>query len=273
MTDIPMSQVARAMADERPSLGTPLSKLLYPFYLAGFGSTTLVRFLPDMDSENALPWVETHTIRLPFGGIVNSEHDSNNDTVCMVPAMSTWGKKDRITESLKPLWNGNEEDRTVAKLYYRKISYLMPAMIVSSAIVEKTEPESPIRLLKLGKQLHDVVKAGLLSAEFEWSPFGYEHGRDFKVTKTQQGTFANYSTSGFSFKERPLNKTEREAIAKHGLLNLADFTGIEPDADIQNMIYEMYQASKVGAPFDNALWGGNFRAFEIGGDRPQQQAA
>jgi hypothetical protein len=264
-----MSQVARAMADERPSTGTPLSKLLYPFYLAGFGSTTLVRFLPDRDSENALPWIETHTIRLPFGGIVNSEHDSNNDTVCMVPAMSTWGHKDKITESLKPLWNGNEDDRALAKIYYRKISYLMPALIVSSSITEKTEPESPLRLLKLGKQLHDTVKAGLMGAEFEWSPFGFEHGRDFKIIKTQQGTFANYSTSSFSFKERALSKIEREAVAKFGLLNLADFAGIEPDADVQAMIWEMFRASKEGAPFDNALWGNNFRAFELGNDKPQ----
>ena len=262
MTDIPMSAIASAMAAEKPATGTPMSRLVYPFYQMGFNQTTVARFLPDKDEANQLPWIEQHTMRFPFGGVINSDHDTFNDVTVSIPAMSTWGRKDKVTESLRGLWDGTADDKLIAKTYYRKVSYLMAAFIVSSPLVEKQEPGSPIRLLKLGKQLHDVIRAGLANGDFEWSPFGTDHGRDFKITKTQQGTWANYSTSAFAYKERPLSKIERDAIERHGLLDLSDFVGVEPDADVIAMVWEMYEASKLGGPFDNAKWGSHFRAFE-----------
>jgi len=90
---------------------------------------------------------------------------------------------------------------------------------------------------------------------------GYHHVRDFRITKTKQGSWANYSTSGLSYKERPLSASEREAIAQHGLLNLGEFIGPEPEQEPLDLTWQLYEDRRAGRAFDAARYPG-FRAFE-----------
>jgi len=260
MPDVSMTAVTAALSQQKAASTTSgAATKVYPFYLLTAGLTCLVRFLPDKDSdEMTLPWAESHTIRLPFAGIIHSDADTYEDVTSTVPSWTMFGKKDRIQEHIKPLW---ESDRDLARTYYRKVYYLMSGLVNSSPIVERMEPESPIRLFRFGKQLHGVIEAGLLNAGFDYAPWSYQHGRDFAIVKTMQGNFANYGTSNWKFKERPLNAEELAAIDKYGLIDLQEQVGIEPDKDVQEMVFEMYQASRANQPFDNAKWGSHFKAY------------
>jgi hypothetical protein len=103
MTDIPMTAAAAAMAKQQLKSGTALTRLLFPFYLASFDSTTIVRFLPEKDKKNPLPWQAQHMVKLPFCGIVNSDHGTAHDVVVSVPCLTNWFKKDPILDDTKAL--------------------------------------------------------------------------------------------------------------------------------------------------------------------------
>jgi hypothetical protein len=87
----------------------------------------------------------------------------------------------------------------------------------------------------------------------------YENGTDFRLTKTTKGQYADYSTSSFARKERGLNETELEAIAKYGLYNLNDFMPKKPTKEEVDVIYDMFKASVDGELYDPKRWGQYFK--------------
>lgn len=232
----------------------------FPFWNAPIGTTTVVRILPDHDAENPFPWVEKRSIRLPFQGVVNSDYPTNNAVTVTVPCVETWGRKCPVTEAIRPLWKGSEEEKNLARKYYRKPSFIYSVLVVSSPFVEEDAPDSPVRIVALNKGVHENVLQGLSQPDFEEVPWDFFQGRDFKIVKAQQGQWANYSKSGFAFKPRALSDAEIAAIETHGLRNLADELGVEPDAETTAQIAQMYRESLAGEPFDAARYP-NFRAY------------
>ena len=45
---------------------------VYPFWNLEHGTNSVVRFLPDGDTSNALPWIESQQINLTFSGVTSS---------------------------------------------------------------------------------------------------------------------------------------------------------------------------------------------------------
>ena len=105
-----------------------------------------------------------------------------------------------------------------------------------------------------------------MNPEMEDMPTDYVGGRDFKITKTKKGEYANYSTSSWSFRTRSLGESEATAIEQHGLWNLADYQGRRPDADELEALKAMFKDSMDGKPFDVASFGKYYRAFGGRGD-------
>ena len=95
--------------------------------------------------------------------------------------------------------------------------------------------------------------------EMEDLPTDYARGVDFRVTKTQKGGYADYSTSSWARRERPLSEFEMSAINNNGLHKLADFLPKRPSDVELKVMKEMFEASVNGEPFDNARWGQYFR--------------
>ena len=93
----------------------------------------------------------------------------------------------------------------------------------------------------------------------EEMPTDYVKGVDFRITKTTKGGYADYSTSKWSRRERPLDEAERAAIDTHGLHNLGDFRPKEPTEAEVKIIKELFEKSVEGEAYDLEQYGQYFR--------------
>ena len=84
-------------------------------------------------------------------------------------------------------------------------------------------------------------------------------GVDFRINKTTKGGYADYSTSKWSRRERPLDEQERAAVDKHGLHNLNDFRPKEPTEAEVKIIKELFEKSVEGEAYDLEKYGQYFR--------------
>jgi hypothetical protein len=230
---------------------------IYPFWNNPEGSTATIRYLPDGDTHNDYFWVERLIIKLPFRG-VKGQADSKPCDV-QVPSVDMWKPGScPINAEIRPWWK-DESLVDMARKYYRKKSYLFQGFVPNNPNKEDSTPENPIRRLVINPSIFDMIKGILLRPDLEYSPTDYEHGRDFYLTKTTKGSFANYASSSWAMKERPLGDVERLAIEQHGLYNLSSFLPKRPDEDGLRVIMEMFQASVEEQPYDPERWGNYFK--------------
>jgi hypothetical protein len=86
-------------------------------------------------------------------------------------------------------------------------------------------------------------------------PTDYVSGIDFRLKKGNKGNYADYSTSSWSRRSRPLTESEAIAIDTYKLNNLTDFLPKKPSAVELNIIKEMFEASVNGDAYDPEKWG------------------
>lgn len=245
----------QAKADNKGSGGG--DRAMYPFWNTPEGQSSTIRFLPDSDPNNTFFWVERLVIKLPFQG-VKGEHD--REAIVQVPCMEMYGETCPVLAETRPWWK-DPELQNLARKYWKKKSYIFQGFVVNSAFEEKDLPENPIRRFAINTSIFDIIKSSLMNPEMEDLPTDFTSGRDFKLTKTQKGQFANYSTSNWSFKTRSLNDGEMGAVDKHGLFNLRDFLPKKPNAEELEAIKEMFQASVNEEAYDPARWSNFYRPF------------
>jgi len=90
-------------------------------------------------------------------------------------------------------------------------------------------------------------------------PTDYTAGVDFRLNKTSKGGYADYGTSNWARRDRPLSDQEMAAINTHGLFNLSDFLPKKPDATAVKVMQEMFEASVDGEAYDPDRWSNYFR--------------
>lgn len=254
----------RAQQERRENRGTGTGgdRAMFPFWNTPEGETTTLRFLPDADPDNTFFWVERLIIKLPFQGI-RGEHD--REVSIQVPCLEMYGMADPIITEINPWWK-DDSLKDLARKYYKKRSYLFQGFVVNSAFQEENVPENPIRRFTINKEIYDIIYASLMNPDMEDSPTDYVNGRDFKLTKTTKGQFANYNTSSWSFKTRGLSEQELEAIEKYGLYNLKDYLPEKPTPEKIEVIKEMFQASVNEEAYDPKRWGEYYRPWGYNGD-------
>ncbi len=172
-----------------------------------------------------------------------------------------FGMKCPIVAATKHLWD-KDETKDLARVYYKKRSWIFQGLVVNSPLSEENAPENPIRRFVINKSIYEIVYSSLLEPNFESLPTDYEGGRDFTIRKTKKGEWANYGTSNWSFAgPRSLNEAERAVVAKHGLFNLKDALGAVPTADGVAAIKAMFEDSFAGKPFDHDSYGQFYRPY------------
>lgn len=234
----------------------------FPFWNTPEGQSSIIRFLPDGNQDNPFFWVERQVIKMPFEGVVGGDYPTQNRVEVTVPCMDMFGKQCPIIAATKKYWDGDDADKEIARTYWKKRSYIFQGFVVDTPINEDETPENPIRRFVINKSIFDIVHASLLEPNFEHLPCDFEGGRDFKVTKTKKGQWANYSTSNWSFATRSLGEEERAAIETHGLFNLSEALGAEPDEDGIAAIKAMFEDSIAGNPFDYDSYGQYYRPYQ-----------
>jgi hypothetical protein len=195
-------------------------------------------------------------IKLPFAG-VKGETDSKPVTV-QVPCMEMYGETCPVLSEVRG-WFKDKSLEDLGRKYWKKRSYIFQGFVTEDGLREESKPENPIRRFIIGPQIFQLIKSALVDPELEELPTDLERGVDFKLVKSSKGGYADYSTSKWSRRERPLSDEERAAIEAHGLFNLRDFLPKKPGDVELKVIKEMFQASVDGEPFDKEAWGQYFR--------------
>lgn len=259
-----------AAKKQSESNGSGGDKSVFPFWDIPENKTAVVRFLPDGSPDAEYFWQERMVIRLPFQGVLGG--DENKEVTVTVPCLRMWkgadGKPlaDPILAATKDWWDGDDELKELARKYWIKRSFVFQGFVVDNPLEEKEAPENPIRRFIINPSIFNLIKDSLMNPDMEELPTDYTRGRDFKITKTRRGEYADYTTSTWSFKERSLAQAELEAIEKHGLFNLKDFLPQKPTDAQQKMIFEMFEASIAGQPYDLKKWGEHYRPNGLRGD-------
>ena len=229
---------------------------IYPFWNLKEGEQATVRFLPDGDKENTFFWKERLMIKLPFAGI-KGETDSRPVQV-QVPCMEMYGESCNILSKVRG-WFKDPKLEDLGRKYWKKRSYIFQGFVKDDPIGEESTPENPIRRFIIGPQIFQIIKGALMDPDMEDLPTDSTSGVDFRIIKTSKGGYADYGTSNWARRDRPLSDEEMSAINTHGLFNLSDFLPKKPDETAQKVMHEMFEASVDGEAYDAERWSNYFR--------------
>jgi hypothetical protein len=143
----------------------------------------------------------------------------------------------------------------MGRKYWKKRSYIFQGFVSEDGLKEDSKAENPIRRFIIGPQIFQLIRGALLDPEMDELPTDALHGVDFRLIKTSKGGYADYSTSKWSRRERPLTDEEQAAVKQFGLFNLRDFLPKKPTDVEVKVIKEMFEASVDGEAFDLERWG------------------
>ena len=229
---------------------------IYPFWNLKEGGESTVRFLPDGDPNNTFFWVERSVIKLEFAGI-KGETD-NKKVAVQVPCMEMYGEACQVLNEVRG-WFKDPNLEAMGRKYWKKRSYLFQGFVVEDGLKEDQIPENPIRRFIIGPQIFTLIKGALMDPEMEDLPTDVVNGVDFKMIKSSKGGYADYGTSKWSRRSRPLSEKEQAALKEHGLFNLKDFLPKKPTEVEIKVIKEMFEASVDGEAYDMDRWGQYFK--------------
>ena len=229
---------------------------IYPFWNMKEGESSTLRFLPDGNADNTFFWAERLMIKLPFAG-VKGETDSRPVQV-QVPCMEMYGDTCDVLNEVRG-WFKDPSLEDMGRKYWKKRSYVFQGFVTENPLGDDTLPENPIRRFIIGPQIFQIIKAALMDPDMEELPTDYTAGVDFRLNKTSKGGYADYGTSNWARRDRPLNDQEMAAINTHGLFNLSDFLPKKPDATAVKVMQEMFEASVDGEAYDADRWSQYFR--------------
>jgi hypothetical protein len=229
---------------------------IYPFWNLKEGGESVLRFLPDGNTDNTFFWVERAMIKLPFAGI-KGESESK-PVIVQVPCVEMYGDSCPILNEVRG-WFKDPALEDMGRKYWKKRSYIFQGFVAEDGLKEENKPENPIRRFIIGPQIFQSIRAALVDPELEDLPTDYVHGLDYRMKKTSKGGYADYSTSSWARRERPLNDEEQAAIKAHGLYNLSDFLPKKPTEIELKVMKEMFEASVDGEAYDMDRWGQYFK--------------
>lgn len=235
------------------------SGINYKFWDIEKGATASVRFLDDANPDNPFFWKEKEVIKMPFKGIKGEDEDK--EIVVQVPCPEMWGDKCPVHDEIRG-WFDNPDTEPMARVYWKKRSYVFQGFVIDDPLKEENPPENPIRTFTIGPQIYNLIKSSIMDPEFEDEPTDYLNGVNFKITKNDKGgKYNDYSTSGWARSTSPLTEPQLEAIEKFGLNDLSDFMPKRPNADAIKVIAEMFEASINGELYDPARFAEHYRPY------------
>jgi hypothetical protein len=229
---------------------------IYPFWNMAEGQSSTLRFLPDGDESNTFFWKERLMIKLPFSGV---KGDTGSRPVqVQVPCMEMYGETCNILNEVRG-WFKDASLEDMGRKYWKKRSYVFQGYVTDNPLSDDNTPENPIRRFIIGPQIFQIIKQALMDPDMEELPTDYTAGVDFRLNKTSKGGYADYSTSNWARRERPLTDVEMKAIETNGLFNLSDFLPKKPGDVEVKVMQEMFEASVDGEAYDPDRWSNYFR--------------
>ena len=235
---------------------SPGDNAIYPFWNMKEGENAVLRFLPDGNPDNTFFWTERLMIKLPFAG-VKGQTDSRPVQV-QVPCMEMYGETCNILNEVRG-WFKDSSLEDMGRKYWKKRSYIFQGFVTDNPLADDSTPENPIRRFIIGPQIFQIIKQALMDPDMEELPTDYTAGVDFRLNKTSKGGYADYSTSNWARRDRPLGDAEMNAVNTNGLFNLSDFLPKQPGEVEVKVMQEMFEASVDGEAYDMDRFGQYFR--------------
>ena len=245
-------QESRSSGSQGPSGPNPI----YPFWNMQEGQTATMRFLPDGDQDNTFFWKERLMIKLPFAGVKGDT--ASRPVQVQIPCMEMYGETCNILNEVRG-WFKDPSLEDMGRKYWKKRSYIFQGFVTENPLSDDETPENPIRRFIIGPQIFQIIKQALMDPDMEELPTDYTAGVDFRLNKTSKGGYADYSTSNWARRERPLSDAEMKAIETNGLFNMSDFLPKQPSEVEVKVMKEMFEASVDGEAYDMDRFGQYFR--------------
>tara|TARA_B110000503_G_scaffold12096_1_gene16350 strand:+ start:31 stop:573 length:543 start_codon:yes stop_codon:yes gene_type:complete len=167
--------------------------------------------------------------------------------------MEMYGESCGILQEVRG-WFKDASLEDMGRKYWKKRSYVFQGFVTENPLKDDQAPENPIRRFIIGPQIFQIIKAALMDPDMEELPTDYTAGVDFRLNKTSKGGYADYGTSNWARRDRPLNDAEMQAVNTHGLFNMSDFLPKKPDATAIKVMQEMFEASVDGEAYDADRW-------------------
>jgi hypothetical protein len=181
----------------------------YPFYKMGFGDIAHYRFLPDLDEEN------------PMGFVVENKYHELmiNGKKKKLACLEMHGESCPACQLSRDYYDAGDEK--MGKMFWRKLEYIGQGLVNSSPFEYPVKPgENPVRLISIGPKLFKKIETAIISGEFDIPFYDLVQGCDFKIMKTQQGEWADYSNSEFARKITAVSDAQLQFMQ---LYNLKDY--------------------------------------------------
>lgn len=215
----------------------------YPFYKMDFDQTTVFRFLPDSDDEN------------PLGFIVeNKYHELNiNGKKKRIACLKMYGESCPCCELSQKHYN--DGDQALGKTFWRKIDYVAQGLVINSAFDYPVDPEqNPVRMISIGPKLYKTIEAKIVKGDMDEMPYDMVNGYDFRINKTRQGEYADYTTSDFARKSTPIPERFLEKLDLY---------------DLKNFRYGKIEREQMEAMIESFLTGKSYEEEKKNGDAGQ----
>jgi hypothetical protein len=198
------------------------------------GQTAVVRFLPDADESN------------PLGFLVeNKYHILNiNGKKKQIACLKMYGEPCPCCEKSSKYYNEGNKD--MGKIFWRKIDYVGGVLVLHSPFDYPIPAEgNPERLVSLGPKIYQRIESAIVAGDMDSMPYDLQTGYDFRINKTKQGEYADYTTSDFARKE---SAAPAELISRvTPFYNLKDYRFAKIERD---QMETMIQAFETGKSYD-----------------------
>ena len=188
-----LEELRKALSNQS-SENSPLPT--YRFYNMPANSTAVVRFVPDADDSNPFDFfVRNYYHMLPMADgstqIVPCAKGLGTDIQCPVCAVST------------QFYNQGDEEN--GQKYWRKVEYITQALILKDPMAgEDDSMVGKLALLRLRKQIFQIIENAIMTGEIMDNPADYEKGTNFNIKKTVNGKRNSYIMSRFDPNPTPL---------------------------------------------------------------------
>ena len=202
----------------------------YPFYKMGFGDIAHFRFLPDLDEEN------------PWGFVVENKYHELiiNGKKKKLACLEMHGEECPCCQLSREYYDAGDEK--MGKQFWRKLEYIAQGLVNSSPFEYPVKAgENPVRLISIGPKLFKKVETAIVSGEFDVPFYDLMQGCDFKIMKTQQGEWADYSNSEFARKSGPVSDAQLEHME---LYNLKDYRYAKIERDQMDVQIQAFLTGK-----------------------------
>lgn len=206
-------------------------KKFFPFYKMNVDTTTIIRFLPDLDEDNPLGFMWKNVYHEL---VVNGRKER-------VACLKHLGLDCPACRESERLYAA--DDKVRGKALYRKVSYLAQCLILDTQ--QQLREDAPlVHLIDFGDQIYKKVIAGMKSGDLQGNPSEFKAGYNFRIRKTLNGRdpstgkdINTYNTSDFSQRETDIDD-ETIDLALEQMCVLSEHGAKQVDASIMETMVQ-----------------------------------